>query len=1083
MEINKKIKIKDKNIKKSNIIQTTKNKIDSFQSMINKTILAIQSYKNYDILSPSEINICIKNLEEIYIELEKLSKMVSHNFDIDDVVSRLQNINDELSNIFRTFGTRDVEDLLMVCFGSNYLETQINDENINKWNIIKQFVHPIGYKILNWKTEQKKSNENVLAKNKIVEDFMIVEVSQTFDCFDLARTSNNFQTKVYGIKISFQNVIQKKTLILCGVVDDVLLNCFNEDFIIIKKKSLFKNIPNDPIFFEEQFKKFVESLTLKELLIYSNDELYNKFVGYNNQVLLIKQKPISQVVKEFLGSQLYTQRTMLIQLLIKYDNPEFQYLAYLLYDLLSNDTNGNIDTIEQTVLYDSFPWPIKKYFRDAMKSTINYTNNLSNIDHNKIPLEQQICLMKVSENVKEKAMTKLKEVKSKSDDSGSKARQYLEGLLKIPFGVYKKEDILSVFKEMHDEFKNNIEKIKNYVEEIPYKDKYNLLEINKYNRVLKDKYNPIFKDKFVEKLKQKYVSGKRENLISNICFINNIIKQHKLNYNRMCHSGKKNNYMKESIVKFIETYKDDHEILNRLFNNFKAVDFEDLTSYVDKSVLSMDEKQLKINNGLKIVREILNNSVHGHKNAKRQVERIIGQWITGNQSGYCFGFEGPPGLGKTSLAKRGLSKCLQDKDGNSRPFSFIAIGGSSNGSVLDGHNYTYVGSTWGKIVDILMDSKCMNPIIFIDELDKVSRTENGKEIIGILTHLVDTTQNETFQDKYFSGIDIDLSRVLFIFSYNDPGLIDRILLDRIHRIKFDPLTLEDKVTITSKYILPEIFNKMSITENILHFSDEVIRFIIESYTFESGVRKLKEIIFEIVSEVNLEILAEKEEIELPIIITCDSIKNKYLKERVEIRFTCVPDENSVGIINGLWANSFGKGGIIPIEVSFFPSSSFLEFKLTGLQGDVMKESMNVSKTIAWRLTSNKRQKELVKKFEETKMQGIHIHCPEGATPKDGPSAGGAITTALYSIFNNKKIKNTIAMTGEINMQGKITAIGGLELKILGGIKGGVTEFIYPEENQKDFEKFIDRYKNKDVIKNIKFHSVKTIEEILKIVFE
>ena len=157
MEINKKIKIKDKNIKKSNIVNTTKNKIDSFQSMINKTILAIQGYKNYDILSPSEINICIKNLEEIYIELEKLSKMISHNFDIDDVVSRLQNINDELSNIFRTFGTRDVQDLLMVCFGSNYLETQINDENINKWNIIKQFVHPIGYKILNWKTEQKKS--------------------------------------------------------------------------------------------------------------------------------------------------------------------------------------------------------------------------------------------------------------------------------------------------------------------------------------------------------------------------------------------------------------------------------------------------------------------------------------------------------------------------------------------------------------------------------------------------------------------------------------------------------------------------------------------------------------------------------------------------------------------------------------------------------------------------------------------------------------------------------------------------------------------------------------------------------------
>jgi len=291
-------------------------------------------------------------------------------------------------------------------------------------------------------------------------------------------------------------------LVLCGIVDDVLLNCVNENYIINKKKSLFKNIPNDPIFYEEQFKKFGQSLTLKELLIYSNDELYNKFIGYNNQVLLIKQTPISHVVKDFLVSNLYAQRTMLIQLLVNCDNPEFQYLAYLLYDLLSNDVNGNIDTIEQTTLYESFPWPIKRYFSDAMKSTIKYTNNLSNIDHNKIPLEQQICLMKVCENVKEKAMTKLKEVKSKTDDSGSKARQYLDGLLKIPFGVYKKEDILCIFKEMNDDFKNNLEKIKNHVEEIPIKEKYNLLEINKYNILLKDKYRPIFQNAFIVNLKK-----------------------------------------------------------------------------------------------------------------------------------------------------------------------------------------------------------------------------------------------------------------------------------------------------------------------------------------------------------------------------------------------------------------------------------------------------------------------------------------------------------------------------------------------------------------------------------------------------
>ena len=139
-------------------------------------------------------------------------------------------------------------------------------------------------------------------------------------------------------------------------------------------------------------------------------------------------------------------------------------------------------------------------------------------------------------------------------------------------------------------------------------------------------------------------------------------------------------------------------------------------------------------------------------------------WINGKESGYCLGFEGPPGVGKTSLAKKGLANCLKDENNESRPFAFIAIGGSSNGSTLEGHNYTYVGSQWGKIVDILVQSKCMNPVIYFDELDKVSDTPKGEEIIGILTHLTDTSQNDKFHDKYFSEIEFDLSKVLFIFS-------------------------------------------------------------------------------------------------------------------------------------------------------------------------------------------------------------------------------------------------------------------------------------------------------------------------------
>ena len=382
-----------------------------------------------------------------------------------------------------------------------------------------------------------------------------------------------------------------------------------------------------------------------------------------------------------------------------------------------------------------------------------------------------------------------------------------------------------------------------------------------------------------------------------------------------------------------------------------------------------------------------------------------------------------------------------------------------------------------------MEQKCMNPIIFIDELDKVSRTENGKEIIGILTHLIDPTQNEGFQDKYFNGIEIDMSKALFIFSYNDVSAIDRILLDRIHRIKFDHLTLFDKLEITNKYILPELYEKIGLND-IIKFDNQVVKFIIENYTNESGVRKLKEILFEVISEINLEILNhENGEKNIPIVITKEEIKNKYLKERHEIIHKKIHKQASVGVMNGLWANAIGMGGIIPIECFFLPSNNFLDFKLTGLQGDVMKESMNVAKTLAWKLTSKAKKTKLVKEFEKTKLQGIHIHCPEGAVPKDGPSAGTAITTAIYSLLNNKIIKKDVAITGEINLQGRVTAIGGLELKILGGMRAGVKTFIFPEENLKDHKKFMEKYEPKNIIPNdIKFINVNNIQQVLKIVF-
>ena len=818
-------------------------KISTFQAMITNTILAIQQYKTKDIIGASELNVCIQGLESLYTELNILKVMVEANekhIDFDEILTRLQKINNELSSIFRNFGTHNIEDLIAVAFASDFIKKTITEENKDKYELIQKYVHPISYKAMAWK-DNDGENKKTLAKNRIVEDFMIVESAQNFECFDLARTSRKFNTKVYGIKVAIKNQAERKTLIISGLVDDIIVNCSNHAFIKTKIQSLHDEKPNDPEFLTSDFERFVNTLTIKELLIYGNDELYQRFIGYLTQVNLIKQKPISQNVKEFISCELYGQRRTLIQLLMKNSEPEFQYLAYLLYDLLTNDGNGNgPDTIEQTVLFDSLPWNIKKFFRDAMKTTLKYTKDLSNFDSSKIPIEQQICLLKATDNVKEKAMVKLKEVKAKSEDSGSKARQYLDGLLKIPFGIYKNEPMLSIMKNIKTDF-NNITSLieKNNSSYLSSKKEYTCIEIYKHIKSIQSSYIPQLQKKQLRKLKELFCKGKRDTIVANICYINGIIKKYDLKFTKLCHSGKKNNYMRDNMKLFLQQTKDNKLIFGEMQKRFPAEFQLGMEKHLNSYINTINVKWDNINNNMTRINTTLNNAIHGHTTAKRQLKRIIGQWINGKQTGYCFGFEGPPGVGKTSLAKNGLSQCLlNETDNTHRPFAFIPVGGSCNGSTLSGHNYTYVGSTWGRIVDILIDKKCLNPIIFIDELDKVSKSEHGKEIIGILTHLVDSTQNESFQDKYFNGIDLDLSKALFIFSYNDPDAIDRILLDRIHRIKFDHLSLDDKLVIANNYLLPEIYKNVGLT-NIIKLSDEILIYIIENYTYEAGVRKLK----------------------------------------------------------------------------------------------------------------------------------------------------------------------------------------------------------------------------------------------------
>ena len=1059
------IELLDINKTTNELILIMNTKIKKIQDIIQRAIVALNQNKKQGIINNCDLAMCLSTLNDLYKKTVQLRKDAQNT---ETFIVNSQHIVDKLSILMYNYGASKIDDLLFITFGTDFVNNQtfLNDYAAEKYTLITKYIRPLSYKMVHWKQMNKnkeaerQTNPYVLCENKMSEEITPIEWANSWECFDADPLAKIFIIKSHGIRIVVHNENAQKTIIIHGICEDMLLDCIENTYIsqrmkgISEKMSVIQDqVGSNHTVDDSIIKRIIETLTLKDLLVSGNEDIYKKQVSIQNDVNMVMNHKIDILLKKFADMELFNQRNVLINLLIYNKNDEIQYITYLLYDLITiNSSQESTDSLEQQMIFDSFPWRIKLYFKEAMKSTLKYTQDMiKKYDTNSITFEQKIFLLKASENVKEKAMTKFKELKGKSDESGAKAKQYLEGLLKIPFGIYKKEPILKTIHIINEAFLKLINKCGGLE---PPQSRYTTIEMMKYitgrlknidsevqstietnrNKItLKDVTNAsIYINQYLEQQKQKgkKIKGKTKNEK-----LENIL-----------------DYMKEDNSQAISIKCKIHDLLLPQSNHASLIlhDCETIKASIENINVEMTNSM-----------NVLDQSIYGHIHAKNQILKIIGQWMNGEQTGYCFGFEGSPGIGKTSLAKSGLSGCLKDENGVSRPFAFIALGGSSNGSTLEGHSYTYVNSIWGRIVDILMETKCMNPIIYIDELDKVSKTENGKEIIGILTHIIDSTQNDSFQDKYFSGIDIDLSKILFIFSYNDASQIDKILLDRIHRIKFDNLSLEDKLVVVKNYLLPSICKKMGLTANSVNIPDSMVEYIIETYTMEPGIRKLKEILFDLYGEINLGILRCKsyENAVFPIEITKE-ILEKYLEKYDIIKERIIQKTNAAplpGIINGLWANVLGKGGILPIEVAFFPSAQFLELKLTGQLGDVMKESMNVAKSLAWSLTPDEKKEEWLKKFEKTKNVGVHVHCPEGAVSKDGPSAGVAITCAIYSLFNNQPIPSKIAITGEIDLRGNITAIGGLDMKILGGIRAGVKTFFFPESNGTDFQKIKKKY--------------------------
>ena len=278
----------------------------------------------------------------------------------------------------------------------------------------------------------------------------------------------------------------------------------------------------------------------------------------------------------------------------------------------------------------------------------------------------------------------------------------------------------------------------------------------------------------------------------------------------------------------------------------------------------------------------LNEAVFGMDDAKMQIMQMIGQWISNpSATGTSIAIKGPPGTGKTTLVKEGISKILN------RPFAFIALGGATDSSFLEGHGYTYEGSTPGKIVDILIQSKCMNPVIYFDEVDKISETAKGEEIVGILTHLTDTSQNDKFHDKYFAELDFDLNKCLFIFSYNDDDKVNPILKDRMYKINTKGYDSKEKVIIAEKHLLPKIKEQVKFEDGQVVLPTSCIEYIIDKFSGkEDGVRNLKRCLEIIYTKINLyrlmpansSIFSKKESIkvEFPFTFTNEAI-DKLLK--------------------------------------------------------------------------------------------------------------------------------------------------------------------------------------------------------------
>ncbi len=455
------------------------------------------------------------------------------------------------------------------------------------------------------------------------------------------------------------------------------------------------------------------------------------------------------------------------------------------------------------------------------------------------------------------------------------------------------------------------------------------------------------------------------------------------------------------------------------------------------------------------IKKVLDENHNGLDNIKERIlEYISVKKLTNSLTSPIICLVGPPGVGKTSLAYS-IAKSLN------RNFVKISVGGVSDENEITGHRKTYVGAMPGRIISSIIKSKSMNPLFLIDEIDKMSKGINGDPSAALL-EVLDKEQNKTFSDNYIEE-GIDLSNVMFVLTANNIEDIPYPLLDRLEIIELSSYTEFEKLDIVKNHLFDILLKEHGLTNKDVTISDTAIKYIISNYTKEAGVRELRRILSTILRKIAKEYINNKKKVN----ITNKEVKKYLGKEKYN---TIKNHEDDIGVVNGLGYTPFG-GVLLPIEVDFYDGTG--KIILTGSLGDVMKESANVALGY---VKSNYKEFKINKSMFE--KNDLHINALEGATKKDGPSAGVTLTTAIISSLTGKKVSHKIAMTGEITLKGKVLQIGGLKEKVIGAYNQGVDTIFIPKANENNLEDIPNEIKKK-----VNFILVENYKEIYNYIFK